>query len=316
MKTLTPGSTPATCNPEDLYLKAVLYFQRMNAHESDSWECALWSGFAIEFLARAALANISPALLADTNKNWQSLYHALGFAPNEAKFSARSIAISEVFKRLTSILPSFIEEHENFGVLHTGRRNLELHTGELAFEGIKGSTWQSRFYKTCEILLLSMGMTLEDFVGKDEAEIAKKIMHAANDRSANEVRGQINAHTRVWSGKDDEDRATLQRKAAVWATRQIGHCLPCPACTSQGMVVGEPVAAPVRKLQNDEITETQEYLPNQFECVACGLKIVGLSRLTVAGIGDRYKKTDFYDAAEFYAPDDEYSHLESDNNEP
>jgi hypothetical protein len=315
-KTITSTPTTAAWDPEALYLKAQRYVQRMDDHDSDDWEYALWSGFSLEFLARAALANISPALLADTNKNWHSLYHALGFAPNEAKFSARSIAISEVFKRLTSILPSFIEEHENFGVFHTGRRNLELHTGEAAFDGINSSVWQPRFYKTCEILLVSMGMTLKDFVGTDEEQVASQIMYAADDVSAKAVEGGIEAHKRVWGAKDDEERATLYTKASVWATRQIGHLLPCPACTSQGMVVGEPVAAPVPRLSNDEITETQEYLPNQFECVACGLKIAGLSRLTVAGLGHRYKKTNVYNAAEYYAPDDEYPHFESDNNEP
>jgi hypothetical protein len=63
-KTVTPGLTPATCDPEALYLKAQRYVQRMSDLDSDEWEYALWSGFSLEFLARAALANISPALLA------------------------------------------------------------------------------------------------------------------------------------------------------------------------------------------------------------------------------------------------------------
>ncbi len=36
---------------------------------------------------------------------------------------------------------------------------------------------------------------------------------------------------------------------------------------------------PHKTIKEDEITETQEYLPTQFECIACGLKIFGLSRL-------------------------------------
>ena len=130
------------------------------------------------------------------------------------------------------------------------------------------------------------------------------------------MKGEVEAHKKVWLAKNEKDRSTLGTQALIWATRQAGHRLDCPACASQALVLGEPVSAPFQRLSNDEITETQEYLPNQFECVACGLKIAGLSRLTVAGLGDRYKKIKVYNAAEYYAPDDEYAGYEDDNNEP
>lgn len=53
-----------------------------------------------------------------------------------------------------------------------------------------------------------------------------------------------------------------------------------------------------------------------FQCVACGLKIHGLSRISVVGLGDRYIKTQTYDASEYYAPEDSYEGYEDDNNEP
>jgi hypothetical protein len=76
------------------------------------------------------------------------------------------------------------------------------------------------------------------------------------------------------------------------------------------------VSAPSQKLSGDLIVETHEHFPNRFECIACGLKINGLSRLAVAGLADRFKKTTTYDPAEFYAPDDRYAGYEDDNNEP
>lgn len=288
----------------------------MSELDSDEWEYALWSGFSLEFLARAALANVSPALLAETDKTWTSLYHALGFNPTEERFSPRSIAISEVFKRLMAILPSFTKEHEAFGILHTGRRNSELHTGEPAFDGIKGSVWQPRFYQTCEILLSSIGMTLDDFFGKDEANVATQLISAAADDSAKAVKGEVDAHKKVWQAKGEKERATLLAQASLRASRQAGHRVNCPACASPALIFGEPVSAPVQSLRDGEITEKQEYLPNLFECSACGLKISGLSRLTVVGLGDRYKKTQTYDAAEYYAPQDDYFGYDEDNNEP
>jgi hypothetical protein len=315
-RTITPATTPANWDPNTLYAKALRYVEHMQELNSDDWEYALWSSFALEFLGRAALANVTPVLLADTDKNWSSVYHALGFTPTDEKFVPKSIAISEVFKRLSAILPDFTKEHESFGIQHTGRRNAELHSGEAAFDGIKGSAWQPRFYRTCQILLASMGMSLVDFVGERESNVAGQLITAAADESGKAVKGDVEAHKRVWIGKTQLERDTLTSQAALWAARQAGHRVECPACKSPALVFGEPVAAPQRKLDGDEITETQEFLPSLFECIACGLKIAGLSRLTVVGLGERYKKTRVYDAAEFYAPEDLYAGYEDDNNEP
>lgn len=316
-KTVIASSTPKIWDPEALYLKSQRYVQRMQELNSDEWEYALWAGFSLEFLARAALANISPALLAEVERNWPALPHALGFNAIVQKPSQpKSIPISDVFRRLQAILPNFFEEHTNFGIQHTGLRNAELHTGDLAFEGIKNSVWQPRFYQTSQILLLSMGLTLIDFVGDEEAEVASQLIAAALDEGAKAVKGDVFNFAKSWKSKSVAERQTLSSQAAIWATRQSGHRTNCPACNSQGLVYGRPVSSPIQKINDGEITETQEYLPSHFECVACGLKINGLSRLTAVDIGDRYKKTIIYDAAEYYAPDDEYEGYEEDNNEP
>lgn len=313
--TIQPGATPATFNPEALYAKAQRYVQNMSGCEGDSWEYALWSSLALELLARAALANVTPAMLAEADKNGSNLFFALGYKPFEAKFSPKSIPIGEVFKRLSGMLPEFTKELESFSVVHTGKRNAELHTGELAFEGVKGSTWQPRYYQTCQVLLASMGYTLEEFVGKDEAEVAKKLIAAAVDESAKAVRGDVAAHETVWSAKPEGERATLKTQATLWATRQSGHRVDCPSCGSAALVFGEPISSPSQRLDGDEIIESQEHLPTHFECVACGLKIAGLSRLAAVGLSDRYKKTVTYDAAEYYAPVDDWPQYEDDNNE-
>ncbi len=314
-QTIAADPTPDTWNPEALFVKAQRYVENMLATDSDRWEYALWSSLSLEFLARAALANVNPALLADNKDGWASLFHALGFKPTEPKFTPKSIAVSEVFRRLAAILPEFSKENSDFGILHTGRRNSELHSGEAAFEGINASKWLPDYYHASEILLRSMGMSLPDLIGDDEAQIASKLIEAATDVSAKTVLGDIERHKEKWLARPAEERAAQTQAASIWATRQHGHRVLCPACTSQALLVGEPVTAPVQKLDDDEITETQEHLPNRFECIACGLKISGLSRLSVAGLGERYKKTQVYDAAEYYAPQDDYAGYEEDNNE-
>lgn len=313
---ITPSTTPTAWDPVALYDKAQRYVEQMSEHETDDWRYALWSGLALELLARSALASVSPSLLADTSKSWSSHYHALGFTPVEEKYSPRSIAVSEVLKRLSSIIPTFTKEHESFGILHTGRRNEELHSGELAFDDVKPSSWQPRFYSCCDALLISMSKSLEDFFGSDESRVARALIAADEDKSSKSVTSDIEAHRKVWTSKNTADQERLTSQAAVWATRQDGHRVECPSCHSQALVFGDPVSAPNRKLEHDYIREIQEYLPHHFECIACGLKIHSLAGLAVAKLGDRYKRTQTYDPAEYYSPSDPYAGYEEDNNEP
>jgi hypothetical protein len=310
-----PGDVPDAWSAEALYAKALRYAEKMNAAPTDSWEHALWSGLSLELLARAALANLSPTLLADHQK-WSNLAHALGFPSFEAKFSPTSIGTAAVLLRLRTLLPDFDTELENFCVAHTGRRNEELHSGSLPYDGVPASRWHGSYYRAATVLLASMGHSLADFIGGELAEIAAKEIEAANDAAAKSVIGDVEAHRKVWESKGPEERAKLAVKAEIWASREQGHRVACPACGNPALVVGEPIGEPVRTLDGDEVTERQEHLPQILQCVACGLKITGLSRLLAVGLADRYAKTQTYDASEYYAAGDPYDGYEDDNNEP
>ncbi len=315
-RTIEPGDTPAAWDAEALYNKAERYMQQAQGLDRDGWDYALWMSLSLELLARAALANIHPALLADPDKTGSNLISALGFTPTEKRFAPKSIAISDVFSRLNALVPGFLPEHVSFGIQHTGRRNAELHSGELGFDSLRGSSWQPRFYDTCAVLLASMGSSLETFVGKEEAKTAWALIDAAKDEGAKAVAGDIDAHRKVWEGKSELERQQLAGQAALWANRQDGHRVQCPACRSNALVWGEPVGASARKLEEDDIVERQEHLPSRFECVACGLKVAGLGRLTAANLADRYTNTQTYDAAQYYADQaDEWARYEDDNNE-
>jgi len=318
LKTITPpNGTPDAWEPEALFAKPLRYAEQMHQKDPNSWEQLLWSSLSLELLLRAALANVSPALIAETsNKDWSHLYVALGFSPLGEKYSPKSITTSEVISRLSKIFPEFNKEIESFCTIHTGRRNAELHSGENPFDGVAESSWLPRFYKATEVLLLTMGLGLEDLFDRDVASTAEKLIAAAADEKAQEAKGVVAAHKKVWETKSEEEQETAKKSAKVWAMKQDGHRIDCPACGSTALLFGEAVSTPQRKLQEDEIEESHENLPTHYECVACGLKITGLSKLSAVGLGDRYKKTYTYDAAEFYAPEDAFHEYEDDNNEP
>lgn len=65
------------------------------------------------------------------------------------------------------------------------------------------------------------------------------------------------------------------------------------------------------------IEERQTILPTAFECIACGLKILGYSKLYACGLGNTYTSMSRYDIAiHFGQGGDEWHGMEEDNNEP
>ena len=315
---MTTGGTKAskTIHPwskDALLAKSQRYSQEMRSHSRDDWHFGLTSTFVLEFVARAALSNISPALIAEP-KDWNNLYFALGRTPNASKFIPRSIDISTVLLRLRDTVPTFTSELEGFAALHINRRNEELHTGGTPFDGLKTS-WLAHFYEACTVLLASIGEDLAFLVGEDEAQVATRLIAASKDESAKTVAKAISAHKTVWESKEETEQTKLTQQASTWATRQAGHRVICPACGNDALVAGGPISEPIRKLDGDLIVEAQEYLPAKFECVACQLKIAGLSQLSACGLGATYKSTSTYDAAEYYAPEDEHPGFDDDNNE-
>ena len=310
-----PAEVPRVWDSGALAAKAQRYIEAMLEISRDSWQFGLLSSLALELLARAALSKISPALLADP-ADWNNLYYALGHTPTTKKFAPKSIIVTEALRRLNEILPEFDSELEGFCKIHIGRRNAELHSADASFDGVRQSAWLPTYYRSCSVLLESIGSSLEEFLGDNEFVVAQKLIDAAADDTAKAVSGTIKSHQTVWSAKEEEERTQLARQASLWAIKHVGHRVQCPACGSIAIVTGEAISTPDMTLQDDVITERQQYLPSRFECIACGMKITGLSHLSAGGLGDAYTRTQMYDATEYYAPEDEMQEWEPDYNEP
>lgn len=284
---------------DSLFAKSLIYLEQMEASIADEWQYGLWSSLSLELLARAALSNISPVLLADS-KNWRNITFALGSAPTAKKFNPVSIPTKEVLARLTELLPEFTEEMAGFCSKHTDDRNAELHSGEVIFGKNGTSRWLPRFYQSCDILLKSMGKTLEDYVSN--VSHAESLIKSLSDDAAKSVRQEISAYSKVWSNKPEEEQSDAIHQAKTWATRQSGHRVKCPSCSSVALLHGAPVGAVATEInyEDDEVIQRQSMLPSSFECIACGLKISGYSKLSACGLGDTFSAKTTYTPAEYF----------------
>lgn len=296
---MTTTSNAHPWSSEALFSKALIYIGKMETTQLDDPDYGLWSSLSLEFLARAALSHISPALLADAH-SWRNVQFSLGHDVTLKGFTPKSIGIKDVFSRLSEINPTFTQEIVGYCSQHIERRNAELHTGEMAFSGLKNSIWLSRYYKSCEVLLMIMGKKIENLF--DMPDAVNNSIKSLSDEAGKSVKQDINAYKKVWDDKNHDEKEKSRNQAAIWATRQSGHRVNCPACESPALLQGSPSSSIKTTIDNEqeEVVQKQHMLPSLFECIGCGLKINGFSRLNACGLGDSYVTTTTFTIADFY----------------
>jgi hypothetical protein len=141
----------------------------MFEHQDNNWQFGLWSAFVVEMLVRAAVANVSPVLLADS-KDWNNLLHALDKPTKKQKFVAKSASITELIQRVEDMIDGFTREHSNFCASQVARRNSEVHSGNMPFENLGTSSWLPSFFTVSQILTNEIGESLESLFGNEVAE--------------------------------------------------------------------------------------------------------------------------------------------------
>lgn len=310
--------TPHEWSKEALFLKAQRYAQAMVEAESNSdWKYALWSTFTLEMLIRCSISNISPTLIAD-GKSWYNILYAVGKTPNQKKYIPRSLDIATLLDKAEGLFEGFTLEMQNFCISHIQKRNSELHSGDLPFDNLGSSKWVPMFFLVCKVLLEEMGESLGSFFGKPIEKEVNGYIDAFKEENIKYTNNLINAHKTIWSNKSDDEKKTLSEQAKLIVTRNLGHRVICPSCSSSALIRGEPVGSSFTQTSEDGIIEKQKMRPSVFECSACGLKIVGYSKLVVCDLGDCYTSTNTYDAKEYFGIDieEEYYNMMEDNNEP
>jgi hypothetical protein len=261
-----------------------------------------WSSLALEFLARATLAHISPILLAETSDpDGRNMLHALGLVPKIKNFVPKSLQTSDVLTRCEQIVPNFTKDLELFCRGLTNKRNEELHSGGLPFTQLQNYTWLPRFYEASSVFLEFQGKKLSDFIGSEEANAAEVMLKAVADEAAKNVQKLINAHAEVWKNKDQKEKDVLIAAAEKAARPWRGHVVDCPACSSKALLHGEEIRQQPPVLENEELVVRSFMLPTELICEGCGLTIKGHNQLYAAGFGSQFTNTVKYDPVEFYA---------------
>jgi len=286
---------------DPLWAKAKLFFERAFSEPREEPLFGLWCSLGLELLGRAALASVSPTLLADPRDHNNLLYalnRYLGGTPRN------SIASRQVFVLCKTLFPQFYNEEDyTISIALLNRRNEELHTGGAAFQEYTATKWLAGFYKACNSLCCSMDETLVSIFGEEEAHVAEEIITENKKEVFHRVSEAIATHRKRFESKPEPEReeARIQsNKRGNELSLKRHHCVTCPACgctaTKQGTAFGKENISH----EEDSIVVRQAVTPISFECQACGLNLSGYAELEAANLGGQYTRTTTYTPEEYY----------------
>ena len=189
---------------DPLWAKARLFFQRAFDAPRDDPQFGIWCALGLEILGRAAIASVSPTLLAEPDPSHRNLLHALNRGSEKAP--PKSIGAVRVFDLCKSLFKEVSEEDVRVANALINRRNDELHSGNSAFVEYPSKIWLGGFYGVCQSLSVSLGESLETLFGKEESEIAAQILEESKIEVRQRIQSLIAAQRKVFEGKTEAER--------------------------------------------------------------------------------------------------------------
>jgi hypothetical protein len=286
---------------DPLWAKAKLFLERAFEQPADDPQYGLWCSLGLELLARAALASVSPTLLAEPDRDHQNLLHALGVGPK--LLAPKSISVSQVFSQCQGLFANFTKEDFVASMALINRRNAELHSAEAAFDNFPSKQWLPSFYHSCSSLAEVLGETLESLLGAEQARIATEVLQQSRDSAIGRVKAAIAAYEKVFNEKAPVERqaaADIARAETAKLVHERHHKVVCPACASDAVVQGDAFGPERLDHEDGDIVVRQSVSPRVFNCSACGLRLTGYAEIDVAELGGMYTRRTTFTPEEYY----------------
>jgi hypothetical protein len=290
-----------------LYEKAKLFAQRAHDEPVESSIFAFWMSISLEILARAALAQIHPVLLADPREQ-DNIHYAFGINP---KGLPKSIPAKALFARCSVFVKDFTDKMSGHCLIVADRRNTELHSGIAAFENLDNWKWLPATYEVMEVLLSHLKRDFADFLGDHEG-VAVGALKDRQESIKKDVQTKLAAARKFYSELKDDARtgidAAAQETTSEWLKENVlWRRESCPACKNDAVVGGETVGRSPVKVDEEEsaISRTVRVMPNKLRCAHCKLILLSFQELREAERGNIYTVEVTEDPIEFFGIDPE-----------
>lgn len=283
---------------EALWNKAKVFINRAmdGSPERSPDEEALWAAAALELLGKAALARVSPLLIATPSEDGVNILIASGLIEGDAKFN--SVAASTIFKRCQRAFRPFnAGEAQKFA----DARNEYLHGAGLGFV-LPANAWWPKFWSLASILVTAQDRELSELVGDDRLATVEKHLEQNTKNVEHRTEALI---ARAQQRLSQYRAGTLPAKIqALWtADADVTMGLdyntshPCPACESAGLLEGNEYSDAVYEYEQTEPWEfpsawaTLTVPSDFFSCPHCHLTLE-YDLLVEAGLPESFEVVD------------------------
>ncbi|QRP47406.1 hypothetical protein [Amycolatopsis sp. FDAARGOS 1241] len=296
---------------EALWMKAKLFINRaMDDDEARAFdEKSLWAALALELLAKAALARVSPLLIAEPTEDGSNLLIASQLIKGDARFT--SVRSWTLFIRCQKAFKPFSQAE---ATAITNARNEYLHSSGVGFTAIPQSVWWPKFWAQATILIGALDKEIEDFVGLDRSGIVERHLE---QNSRNVENRTIALIERAKQRLHQHREGTLPAKVAAefkpgsdnGADLRFRALETCPACGSDGWLEGEEIDDTHIEYSNDtehsvpEAFVTHTIQAEFFSCPTCQLRLDGIELIEQAGLPSTFDvdgdPSDLYDEGDY-----------------
>jgi hypothetical protein len=298
---------------EALWSKAKVFLNRaMDPGPERSFdEQALWASAALELLGKAALARVSPLLIAAPTEDGANILIATGLIQGDAQFA--SVSASTVFMRCQKAFRPFsATDAKRFA----DARNEYLHGPGIEFMSLPPQAWWPRYWALAVILVTAQDRTIEDLVGLDRTLVVQA--HLAQNAKNIEHRTEAlisRAQQRLAQFRSGTLPARIE---AEWrSTPDLTAGLPyyadaeCPACGDGGILEGDDGDQTSFEYRYDledgspvGATATIDVPVYYFSCPTCRLVLDDYELIVQAGLPDSFEFLDHN--AEWPEPEPDY----------
>ncbi|MGA5181323.1 hypothetical protein ACPCBF_16290 [Streptomyces pseudogriseolus] len=192
-------------------------------------------------MAKAALARVSPLLIAEPNEEGTNLLIATGLVKGDARFT--SVRAKTLMARCHKAFKPF-DESEAMKIIDG--RNEYLHSSGAGFMAIPPHAWWPRYWAQAAILITALDRDIDELVGRDRESVVLKHLEQRTkniEQRAEALLERAKQRRQQWLD------GTLPTKiAAEWkngqqlsATMAHSEAATCPACGSTGLLEGDEV---------------------------------------------------------------------------
>jgi hypothetical protein len=285
---------------EALWSKAKVFLNRaMDPDPNRSFdEQALWASAALELLGKAALARVSPLLIAEPTEEGVNILIATGLIEGTAKFT--SVSASTIFKRCQKAFRPFSATD---ALQFAAARNEYLHGSDIGFMTLPPKAWWPRYWALATILITAQDRDIEDLVGfervgiveahleqntKNVEQRTESLIARAKQRLGQYLVGTLPAKIqKEWRSNPDLIAGFMYRTTET-----------CPACGGEGTLEGDDDSDMSHEYDYDDngdvrsawarITVPSDY----FSCSACHLVLDGYQFIEQANLPETFEVID------------------------